>query len=84
MSEPNKKRGRKSTKVSDVVNTVLVNTVLEVNTEVNEVISSEHVAKKRGRKPKGGKIVQLPVAVVSVKEEKANVILHLKCFIKDL
>jgi hypothetical protein len=83
MSEPNKKRGRKSTKVSDVVNTVLVNTVL-VNTEVNEVISSEPVAKKRGRKPKGGKIVQLPVAVVSVKEEKANVILHLKCFIKDL
>ena len=91
MSEPNKKRGRKSTKVSDVVNTGLVNTVLvntvlvnTVNAEVNEVISSEHVAKKRGRKPKGGKIVQLPVAVVSVKEEKANVILHLKCFIKDL
>lgn len=42
------------------------------------------VAKKRGRKPKGGKIIQQIVPVTNAKEPKPNVILHLKCSIKDL
>jgi hypothetical protein len=41
-------------------------------------------AKKRGRKPKGGKIIQQIVPANVVKEEKPNIILHLKCSIKDL
>lgn len=42
------------------------------------------VGKKRGRKPKGGKIVQqLPVPLVQ-KEHVPNVILHLRCSLKDL
>jgi hypothetical protein len=41
-------------------------------------------AKKRGRKPKGGKIIQHIVPLTNNKESKPNVILHLKCSLKDL
>jgi hypothetical protein len=40
--------------------------------------------KKRGRKPKGGKIVQQLVPIATQKESKPNIILHLKCSLKDL
>jgi len=40
--------------------------------------------KKRGRKPKGGKIIHNVVVDNSNKIEKPNIILHLKCFLKDL
>lgn len=42
------------------------------------------VSKKRGRKPKGGKIVQNIVTLNDKKEVRPNVILHLKCSLKDL
>lgn len=41
-------------------------------------------AKKRGRKPKGGKIIQQLIPLTNIKETKPNVILHLKCSVKDL
>ena len=41
-------------------------------------------AKKRGRKPKGGKIIQEITPLTIKKETKPNVILHLKCSFKDL
>ena len=40
--------------------------------------------KKRGRKPKGGKIVQQITPLNINKETKPNIILHLKCSLKDL
>ena len=40
--------------------------------------------KKRGRKPKGGKIIQCIVSNEPKKEDKPNIILHLKCCMKDL
>jgi hypothetical protein len=40
--------------------------------------------KKRGRKPKGGKIIQQFVPLNNNKETKPNIILHLKCSLKDL
>ena len=40
--------------------------------------------KKRGRKPKGGKIIQNFVANETQKIDKPNIILHLKCCLKDL
>ena len=40
--------------------------------------------KKRGRKPKGGKIIQQVLITSNIKESKPNVILHLKCSMKDL
>ena len=48
------------------------------------IIDNKPVAKKRGRKPKGGKIIQQIISLTNVKETKPNVILHLKCFLKDL
>ena len=42
------------------------------------------IIKKRGRKPKGGKIIQQIVPNNNVKENKPNIILHLKCSSKDL
>jgi hypothetical protein len=45
---------------------------------------SKPLAKKRGRKPKGGKIIQQAVSLNNTKEVKPNVILHLKCSLKDL
>lgn len=49
----------------------------------NEVIEPK-VFKKRGRKPKGGKIIQQSVANDEQIDEKQNVILHLKCSMADL
>lgn len=40
--------------------------------------------RKRGRKPKGGKIVQVANSLIMQQEEKPNVILHLKCSSNDL
>jgi hypothetical protein len=42
------------------------------------------VIKKRGRKPKGGKIIQQVVSNENQIEDKQNIILHLKCSMKDL
>ena len=57
--------------------------------EDNVVLSSTQeqtkpAGKKRGRKPKGGKIIQQVVPLNNNKEAKPNVILHIKCSIKDL
>jgi hypothetical protein len=56
------------------------------NDEANETVEGEvkSIAKKRGRKPKGGKIIQQISNATSVKETKSNIILHLKCHLKDL
>jgi hypothetical protein len=54
----------------------------------NLVLSTQEeqkpVGKKRGRKPKGGKIIQQVIPLNNNKETKPNVILHLKCCLKDL
>ena len=44
----------------------------------------KQVAKKRGRKPKGGKIIPFQTLDVIQKENRPNVILHLKCSLKDI
>lgn len=46
--------------------------------------SVQPVIKKRGRKPKGGKIVQQLIPINNTLEPKSSVILHLKCSLKDL
>jgi len=65
-------------------NNVVISNVVESDkiNEINDVVKA--VAKKRGRKPKGGKIIQQISPVVNAKETKSNVILHLKCHLKDL
>lgn len=59
------------------------------NNETNKLpdsslMENKPIGKKRGRKPKGGKIIQQIIPSTNIKETKPNVILHLKCSIKDL
>jgi len=54
------------------------------NKNIYENDENKPYAKKRGRKPKGGKIIQQPLNLNNNKETKPNVILHLKCFLKEL
>jgi hypothetical protein len=57
----------------------------ENNNETNDANDADKpVPKKRGRKPKGGKIIQQVVPISNNVETKPNVILHLKCFLRDL
>jgi hypothetical protein len=44
----------------------------------------EKQGKKRGRKPKGGKIISSDQCIVPATIHRANIILHLKCHVKDL
>lgn len=69
--------------------------ILEIKDDLNVIenlqnsmdekeVPSKPVGKKRGRKPKGGKIIQQILPSNNIKESKPNVILHLKCSMKDL
>lgn len=48
------------------------------------ITQSEDCIKKRGRKPQGGKIIKKTKSTEQQEEMRPNIILHLKCFIKDL
>ena len=62
------------------------NNVLVVLQSEPNLLNDEQkpISKKRGRKPKGGKIIQQVISNNNVKEDKPNIILHLKCSMKDL
>ena len=94
-----KKRGRKSKKellaalnLASTTSNELVeetepntNSSLEPNpASIPTPTAPTPTGKKRGRKPKGGKIIQQVEATVVDTEIKQNVILHLKCSMKDL
>jgi len=49
-----------------------------------EEAAIEKIPKKRGRKPKGGKVVTVQPKEESNKESKINIILHLKCNANDI
>jgi len=76
--------------LNNTLNNVLNND--SSNNLINEIINNTEnanteekpVAKKRGRKPKGGKIIQQVVSLNDNKDVKPNVILHLKCSLNDL
>jgi hypothetical protein len=74
--------------ISDLVNSEDENDTensVDLNSPQNQKCDEDKpVAKKRGRKPKGGKIIQQIVPINNNKEPKPNVILHLKCSLKDL
>jgi hypothetical protein len=75
---------------NNLINTSCIDEVLNSDNDAddNEIeelkTTTKPPAKKRGRKPKGGKIIQQLIPLSNVKETKPNVILHLKCSIKDL
>ena len=47
-------------------------------------MNTDESLKKRGRKPKGGKIIHQDALATKETECKPNVILHLKCFLKEI
>jgi hypothetical protein len=92
-----KKRGRKSKKelllLQEQANerqlTADTNAIVNINDSLEEPFDSPSsdepkVFKKRGRKPKGGKIIQQSTNNDTHTDEKQNVILHLKCSMADL
>ena len=71
-----------------------INTIININDEYNKTLidssnntlidsSNVKVPKKRGRKPKGGKIVEIKDILVT-NIPKPNVILHLNCFLCEI
>ena len=70
--------------ITDTTNDATNNTIDAVNDDDVPDEDTKPVAKKRGRKPKGGKIIQQATPLANAVESKPNVILHLKCSIKDL
>lgn len=50
----------------------------------DESLLAPKIPKKRGRKPKGGKIIKPPVKEDDNQPDKQNIILHLKCSIDDI
>ena len=83
-----KKRGRKPKNQTEIVNTIVsVSNESDVAQNVNVSSNNDPLKaqpKKRGRKPKGGKIVEPEPPSTELNEPKMNVILHLKCSLKDL
>jgi hypothetical protein len=63
-------------------NDVNIENIVLKEDDTNEGI--KNILKKRGRKPKGGKIIQHLTPLNNEKKNKTNIILHLKCYLKDL
>jgi hypothetical protein len=89
LEPPKKKRGRKkkSEETPPTIENPAINIIMTI--EENEpaqpvVAGGEPVLKKRGRKPKGGKLIVKPSEKADSLKPVANVILHLKCSLQDL
>jgi hypothetical protein len=92
------KRGRKSKKelleINNIHNIIMNHIVSndesltdDYHDKIEEPVSDElnkTQGKKRGRKPKGGKIVKMYNNLYNSEEPCSNIILHLKCSLKDL
>ena len=81
-----KKRGRKPNKLKTDNNSDLDTIIPEQHKLLEPPVPSTdiNVHKKRGRKPKGGKILINISEPVEVKDIEPNIILHLKCNMSDL
>jgi len=86
LSYQNKNQSESSDDVVDgESNTQGKNNITNETSETNESDQKEEkVAKKRGRKPKGGKITIQPQTNTNIQNELPNIILHLKCSLSDL
>jgi hypothetical protein len=78
--------GNPNNKILEVMSTDDAELDIEQEPEPEQEPEQEQkqTLKKRGRKPKGGKIIPQVINSEGLKKEKPNVILHLKCSTKDL
>ena len=66
-------------------NILIISSINAIENEDDNNTILKQVAKKRGRKPKGGKIISHQALDINAqKENRPNVILHLKCSLKDI
>jgi hypothetical protein len=77
------KRGRKPKQVI-IAEPITTNDTSIPSADPAVLITEDKVLKKRGRKPKGGKIVQQKLLNQHDQPSKPNIMLHLKCSINDL
>ena len=83
--EEKKKRGRKKQNiVLQVESTNQEGTITNNSDSSVQLVADKPPPKKRGRKPKGGKIIPQTDINPMVMNAEPNVILHLKCSIKDI
>lgn len=78
-----KKRGRKSKHDIEIINK-MKHDGLSASIIYGEEILETPKLKKRGRKPKGGKITSINIFNSNENHTKSNVILHLKCSTNDI
>ena len=78
MLSTNKKRGRR--KKEENIQIIIEEEEKEKEKEKEET----PVLKKRGRKPKGGKLINKNIIEMEQQLTSTNVILHLKCSLKDI
>ena len=78
-----KKRGRKKKVDTISSDEIIQDAIASPQLAVDENIAT-NAPKKRGRKPKGGKIMPIVKSGTSIIEKSKNVILHLKCCLEDL
>ena len=71
-----KKRGRKPKNSNNTIDN-------SENSQEKDNSNSEKSIKKRGRKPKGGKVVTITNNELNIDNEQKNIILHLKCKLDD-
>jgi hypothetical protein len=79
-----KKRGRKKKEVVAPVPNNITIIIEESDESEPQSATNEPVTKKRGRKPKGGKLVAKPNVKKDFVQPVSNIILHLKCSMSDL
>jgi len=70
-----------NTIVTNIASTNVINIV--GNIEVTTDICKNIIHKKRGRKPKGGKIIEQKKIIIEL-NQKPNIILHLNCKLRDI
>ena len=87
-----KKKGRKpksyyeNLKLLELSNNLLDTSINFINNNIkndNLDISKNVVHKKRGRKPKGGKIIEEKKVIIEL-DQKPNIILHLNCKLSEI
>lgn len=82
-----KRRGRKAKiPTPSISSPPTISTNLPNSNTINsaENLPIEKIPKKRGRKPKGGKVLQCNPPLENTQELKINIILHLKCNLSDI
>jgi len=77
-----KSKNNKNPDMGDGINNN-TNVIIDLNNPENHPVE-EKVVKKRGRKPKGGKIITQKLEENNNNNEMPNIILHLKCSLSDI